>query len=577
MPELSQTQIIVIIAAAVALVALVAIIILVYRLVIFPKKIRKQVSSLDRKHEYFTALLSNQCTQNVKKIEKISNTNLLYVEPSERLEKKLKEIKIKYVSASTNVLRELKDLLVEKKFIIAKQKLEEARSIVETTEIEVNKFNEELNALIKPQEDAKALIANSRERYRRVKIRYGELSQELSIANKSFDKVFQKMDDLFARYDAAIDSVNTPECEQLAPTLEAMSKELEKAVLVLPEMCQAVNFEIPEKLKSLLLIYNEMIDDGYNLEQLSVKTFTNQAENELVKIKDEIRSFRLDGLQDRIKFILDKIAFFLNAFDEEKTVKAVFEKDIGDVYEKVGVLEKKFTKLNNSIPEINRIYIVGDEFMTKLKMLETNVSRVGSIKRTLDTYIQPFSMQPFTVKAKKMEELKQEQEKVSIEIDNLILDIDQKKQEMQDAHNSISEYFKKAKRMETILDQINIQAFQERYKTGIARIYDLVDNINSLLSVLPIDILNVELNMDELKTLDDEVINKFEEEYQQYVLAEDAIVFTNRYRGHLSTVDDILNQAELYFYQTAEFKKAYDTAVSAEKLVNETNKEGKKK
>ena len=119
---------------------------------------------------------------------------------------------------------------------------------------------------------------------------------------------------------------------------------------------------------------------------------------------------------------------------------------------------------------------------------------------------------------------------------------------------------------------VNIEEFKNRYKSQIKRIYELVDENNKLLTELPIDILNVEINVDELCSLDETVLERINQEYADFVLAEDAIVFTNRYRGHLSTVDDILNQAELYFYKTAEFKKAYETAVSAEKLVSEQTK-----
>ena len=62
---------IIIIIAAIIVVLLVGGIVF-YRLVIFPRKLKKQISDLNRKHEYFTSLLSNQCQMNVKKIEKIT-------------------------------------------------------------------------------------------------------------------------------------------------------------------------------------------------------------------------------------------------------------------------------------------------------------------------------------------------------------------------------------------------------------------------------------------------------------------------------------------------------------------------
>lgn len=567
---------IIIIIAAITLVLLVGVIIF-YRLVIFPRKLKKQISDLNRKHEYFTSLLSNQCQMNVKKIEKISNSNLLYVELAQKESRKLKDIKIKYVSASTIALREIKDLCIEKKYGVAKSKLEETRTIVETTEAEINKFNEELLSLIKPQEDSKQLIANCRDRYRRVKIRKTELEEELSLVNHSFEKIFQKMDAMFARYDEAIDRVNIEECQNLAPTLEEMSKELENAILVLPDMCHAVNETIPEELRNLSRSYNQMVDEQYNLSEFNVKAFLSQAENELVAIKKDMTLFKLSDVQNRIDAILNHISYLLKAFEDEKNIKVVFENEVGEVYKKVSELEKKFIKLSNTIPEIKKIYILDEEELNRIKILEANVTKVGNLKRTLDTYIQPFSMQPFTVKANKMNELKNEEEKVDKDILEFLSYIDSVKANMQDAHNSIITYFNKAKKAENILNEISIEVFSNKYSDKIKRIYALVDELNKLLNILPIDVLRVNVAQEELLSLDNDVLKKLEQEYNEYVLAEDAIVFTNRYRGHLASVDDILNQAESYFYNLADFKKAYETAVSAEKLVNEqTNKESKK-
>lgn len=567
---------IIIIIAAITLVLLVGVIIF-YRLVIFPRKLKKQISDLNRKHEYFTSLLSNQCQMNVKKIEKISNSNLLYVELAQKESRKLKDIKIKYVSASTIALREIKDLCIEKKYGVAKSKLEETRTIVETTEAEINKFNEELLSLIKPQEDSKQLIANCRDRYRRIKIRKTELEEELSLVNHSFEKIFQKMDAMFVRYDEAIDRVNIEECQNLAPTLEEMSKELENAILVLPDMCHAVNETIPEELRNLSRSYNQMVDEQYNLSEFNVKAFLSQAENELVAIKKDMTLFKLSDVQNRIDAILNHISYLLKAFEDEKNIKIVFENEVGEVYEKVSELEKKFIKLSNTIPEIKKIYILDEEELNRIKILEANVTKVGNLKRTLDTYIQPFSMQPFTVKANKMNELKLEEEKVDKDILEFLSYIESVKANMQEAHNSIITYFNKAKKAENILNEISIEVFSNKYTDKIKRIYALVDELNKLLNILPIDVLRVNVAQEELLSLDNDVLKKLEQEYNEYVLAEDAIVFTNRYRGHLASVDDILNQAESYFYNLADFKKAYETAVSAEKLVNEqTNKESKK-
>lgn len=573
----SQTIVIIAIVAAVVAVLVVGAI-FIYKKIIFPNNVKKQLFALIRKQEYFTALLANQCTQNVKKIENIANSNLLYSSKASEANSKLKELRIKYVAPSNNIARELKDLQVEKKYSLIKSKLPEAKEIIELSEVEVNKFNEELIALIKPQEEAKQLISNTRERYRRVKIREQELVDELAIAVHSFDKVFAKMDAMFASYDVAIDSANIDECRQLAPTLDAMSKELEKAVLVLPDICHAVLVDIPEKLKLVLRTYNQMEDEGYNLEGLNVKQFITRSEQELVTMKDDIVNFRIATLQDRINSIMSYCDELLKTFDNEKNIKDVFEKEVGEVYARVAALDKKFVKLTNTLPDIKKIYIVSDEKLEQLQELENSVTRVGAIKRALDTYIQPFSMQPFTQKANKMKELKEMEEKVSKEVDEFITYIDSLKSDMQNAYKSLLDYLNKAKKAENIINRINIEVFTNTYSESIKKVYYLIDEINKLLNILPIDVLAVNINVDELKKLDKEVLQKIDNEFNQFILAEDAIVFTNRYRGHLSTVDDILNQAENYFYASADFKKAYETSISAEKLISEqASKEKNKK
>ena len=350
-----------------------------------------------------------------------------------------------------------------------------------------------------------------------------------------------------------------------------MVNELDLVLKVVPNYCASIIKIIPEKLRNLKRTYNNLSDEGYPLTHLGVKSFADSSDIALKQMLGKLKNLDIKGVQENINNILSKIDELFDAFEKEKEAKLIYEKDYKDLEVLVSSLSKRFTKLYNTVPEIRKVYVLKENSDEELNELQNQVSHIQSVKRTLDTYVHSYSMQPYTVIVEKMNELNTLSNSLSEKLDAFKQYLDSLKTDSQDAYSSLFVLYTRTKKAERVVREASISNFSEKYIRSIQEIYATLDKVYEILKVLPIDVAFVNENMQNLKKCEDEVIYKIEQEYNELQVADATILYSNRHRGHLNDVDTLLDQAEELYFK-GEFEQAYLKACDAEKLV-EDNKD----
>ena len=108
---------------------------------------------------------------------------------------------------------------------------------------------------------------------------------------------------------------------------------------------------------------------------------------------------------------------------------------------------------------------------------------------------------------------------------------------------------------------MNIEDLTKYYRPRIETTYETINRIDILIKNKPIDILEVNQKVEDLKTNANVLFDEIEEKYRQMQLAESAVVYANRDRNHQSDVDQQLNILENEFF-AGDFEKVYSDATS---------------
>ena len=518
---------------------------------------KKQVRELSRRFEYLHALLSGQDSQYLRRIESISQINLLYADTHATFNKRFKDIRDKSDSTAQATINNLRDLLAEHNYKALKDELPRAKEIIENFDDEVNGLNNDLLLIVKPEEKCRALSLQLKEELRKIKQDYFVKQADLALVANSFDELFNQIEDKFKEFENYVESATYEEAKNLLPDIEAVIKELGRDLKELPNICVTITGIIPGKLASLSNRYEEMCHEDYPLHHLAVRGNIEDMNANLKAITKRIQSFDLRHAMEDLDAILARIDEYFDLFELEKEARTVFENECDSIYAAASAVEKKYIRLSNSLPDVRKIYVIPADAQARIDGIGVLINKAGASKRSLDTLIHSVTKQPYSLLVEKMHALRDEAEQSSAAIDSFQEYLRSLKSDAETAMEAISAFHDKLHLCEVAIHKIDLPVIDEKYGERIEECYDLIDHIHECVCQLPIDIKTVNDLVAELNEKGIALSEETMADYEECLLADAAIVYANRDRRHLGEVNDALKQTESYFFN-GDFKRAYD-------------------
>lgn len=537
---------------------------LLFKFVFQKNALKRQIRDLDRRFQYLHALLIGQDAQYVKRLEIISRTNLLYVDIHTKFLKRFKEIRDKHDAHAQGSINTLKDLVDDKHYKQLKEMLPDVKDVIASYENVVNELNNDLLRVVKPEEDCRQSSLSLKEQLRRIKSDYYIKQGDLTLLSESFEEIFKYIDSLFEQFEEFVESAQYDDANSVLPQIDNILHELSSAMPDLPNLCALVVSIIPDKLISLENAYEVMINGGYPLHHLAVKNSIQVIKEDVDALTSRIKQLDLKDVHSQLDDIVSHIDEFFKLFDDEKKARENFESHNEEVYRTVNVIEKRFIKLCNTIPEVSKIFIVNESYRSKINEIQTEINKVGALKRSLDTFIHSSTKQPYSLLVEKMDDLANASKSIISEIDDYNAYLLSLKSDSEAAFAMIENLYLSAKNAEKVLDDIAIAEITAKYENDINRFYELLNEVNINLHKSPIDVDKVNECMSELKNINNTILDNgaISQDYNMMVLAENAILYANRNRVHLSDINQLVCQAETFF-EKGDFEHAYVVAGSA--------------
>lgn len=561
-----EANIPVIIGVSVGLAVLIGVGILLYFTLFAHMILKKKVREVERKFEYLHALLMGQDSQYIKRIEIISQTNLVYCDIHLAYSKRFKDIRDNGDSFMQTEVNRIRDLVDERNYKSLRVELPHVKEELSDFENRVNSLNDDLKTVIKPEEECHQISLQLKERLRQVKQDYYVKQTELFLVAESFEKVFSRLDDVFRNFDDLVDSGHYEEAKEALKTTPAIIDELSRDLTLLPDLCISIQSVLPDKINSLKNRYETMVDEGYPLYMIMPKERTKEMSEELETITRKVQNFQLQSIQDELDGISAEIEEYFDAFEREKVARVKFEEECEGIYQENSLIEQKNIRLMNAIPDIKKAYAIPQEEQAKVDGIKALISKASATKRNLDTYIHSSDNQPYTVLVEKMYLLRDE----ALDAERAIQDFNDYLQSLKtDSENAIHQvavYYEMMQSSEIILRKIDIPSVSEEYTPRIQEVYETIDNIYNLLFTRPIDVVTIDNLVEGLIREGDEIATSVKKLYDSMIMADAAILMANRERKDFSQMNVILQQTEkLYF--TGQFETCYeDTRAAIQRL-----------
>ena len=532
---------------------------LLYHFVISRNRIKHQIRELEKKYSYLDALLIGQDSQYIHRLEIISRTNLLYVDKHEKFSRRFKEIYENDDKFAESMIRQLNALINNKQYKNIKSVIVDAKKAMSTFEDKVNKLDNDLYVLIKPEEDSRQSILKLKENYRRVKQTFYANSSDLDLVSSSSNQVFDKLDQMFIEFETHIETAEYDEAQGLLPTIGKVVSALESALTQLPNLCILVNTVIPEKIETIQKNYEEVEAQGLPLYNLSFSIHLGEWNNDLRIIREKLTKLEIANIMEALDALQSEIEEMQYKLNGEQSDKRYFEENSQSVYNDVIELEKIFLRICSLLPDVYKTYVVTEEQSQKVEELKQTMNALGTVKQALDNYVHSSFKQPFSSLRTKLDELKEQYEKAKEGIDEFKTYVDFLKNSSEEAYTLVFIYYYRLKQAESLLREIDLPLFSQQYHVRIEDCYDLLNEIDKAVKVQPIAVDEINDKVDVLKNTANALFDEVENKFREMQLAESAVVYVNRDRNHQEDVHQQLCVLEDAFYH-GEFVRVYHDA-----------------
>jgi len=537
------------------LVGLALIIFLLVKFVFVGRKVKKQFAELNRRIDLARSTLLNKDTQHLRRIESISDVNLLMRPTYDAFYRRFTEIREIDDRRAQKALQTLNEAQIKgaKDF---RKIYPEQRAIIQDYEFKVNELDRDLVQVIQPESDSREASVADKEKYRLIKRIYRENKHELELVDFSFNRIFARLEELFKQYDNALNGAYYDEAEQYLHKIRLFLSELEKALEILPLLCVKTSTLIPQKLQQIRQRYEAMEKDNIPLQHLLINQNIEQFEIVIEDVEKRLKQFETQGVDQVLNDIDRKINKIFDCMDYEIEQRDIYLSQFEASYHNVTEMERKYIRLVNMMPKIKEVYFISEEKELELQMIKVSIDNMSNTKRTLENFIHSSTKQPYSVLVENMRLMQDESNNTEHLIDEYMFFINSLRSDSEKAFSLIKDCFFKFKQAEMLLRDLNVESLNNQLSDKFDRGYKLIDSIYSLISVTPIDVSKVNIDTKELEELSKTLLEYIEKQVSLAHLAENAIIHLNRYRYELSDMQTLGLEVEKLFY-AGRFEEAY--------------------
>ena len=521
------------------------------------KKYKKEIEELDiRKNNLIGVPVLSEITK-VKELIKTDN-----------LKNKLDDWDNTFTTIRDEKIPELTDLISEADFLIDRTDYKQAVKKITNIEIEINSLKKKTDHLL---EEVK-LITNSEERNRalitKLKIVYREDQNKFERSKKEYgviadylEKEIDNIDDLFAKFEKAMDNNDYVSVEKKINLLDDKITKLGKLLEDIPTIVLMATVLVPNKIDEAITYYYRMKRDGYPLDYLNVEYNIKEIKNKIDNIMENLKKLELGESIIELKTFIEYFNELYNDFDKEKECKDLFRQNIKDFSYKIDNINKVVRDIYLQIDDIKYNYNLSDEDINKFSILNKNLEKINQDYKIL---VDQGKMKTFAY-SKLVDELNGLSLKLSRLQDDLdfqLRSITSMKDDETRAREQLATIENLLKKAKYRLKDYKIPVIPSSYYIELTEAQDAIREIIKELDRKPIVIKILNIRVDTARDLVFKIYNKTNDMIKIASMSEKIIIYGNRYRSSYEEIDIALTKAEELF-KRGKYKESLDLSMKS--------------
>ena len=495
------------------------------------------------------------------------------VEPiikNEDLESKYKKWEDKSDVIKNERIPKIDDMLIDIDTFIEKRDFENCNYRIAKTELEIYKVREASESLLEEikeitlsDEKYRSIVTKLKTKYRKLNSEYQEHS---NLYDEMQDAITLQLEKNFLGFESAMENNEYTEVVHIVKALDAMIEHMGIVIKEVPDLILMAKEIIPKRIKEVDDVVKEMEEKGYPLEYLNIDYNVEESRKNINTILDKIRVLNLEDCMFELRTILDYFDSLFIDFEKERLSRKVYEesehdfaiklkkteKVVNDVFEELDTIKNNYDLRDEDIDSIEEdkkiLVVIQDDYKKLLAKLESKSTPYSSLHKEIEE---------LTVRLKNMSD------NLDVTLNSLgnMYDDEQRAREQL---IEIEEFLQNSKRK---IRSYKLPVITDNYFVELSEANDAIKEVIKELEKKPIVIKTLNTRVDTARDLVLKLYNTTNEMIKTAELAENCMVYGNRFRSSYTDIDRGLDEARKSFFK-GDYKKSLDVSIKAISLVD---------
>ena len=474
----------------------------------------------------------------------------------------------KFDNIRNNDIPQITDMLLTADNYVEEKDYKTLKPYLADIELKIYKLREKTNNLLDEIKEITLSEEKNRERivklksdYRLIKSDYEKDKDAYENVSEAIELQFESIEKRFQEFEIAMEKKDYDEINYIVKGIDEMVEHIRYVIKEVPAILIMCNELIPNKIKDISEIYETMTKQKYQLDYLNVDYNITETNKKINDILDRVKVLNLEDVVFELKTIINYFDSLYNDFENEKLARTKFEDNMKSFKFKLTRTEKIITSLLEEVNDMESNYDLSNNDIDRLKIINKEVDSISSSFSDLGACNQNHSF-PYSKLNKELDYLIIKLSKIDDSLDYDVQTIGSMKEDEARAReqlDSIKDLIKKARNR---IRLYNIPIIPDNYYVELKDASDAIKEINKELNKKPINIETLNIRVDTARDLAFKVFNTTNDTIKNVMMAEETIVYGNRYRSIKEQVNQGLSRAEELFFKGS-YKKSLEVAMDA--------------
>lgn len=445
------------------------------------------------------------------------------------------------------------------RFHKAEQQVKETDKKIVAIQKSIDEMIKDLNLIVESEEKNRTDITPIKETFHQIKKNMITKRSRFDKTLPALEQSMKAVETQLMNYAAETENGNYLNAREILVHVREAADVLSDQINRIPDLYKDLRKTIPDQMKELRQGKQEMIDDGYYLDQLQIDEQLEEMEKHRLLLETAVNKLALDEAEDGLKGIHDQLDWLYAQLEKEAVSRQRLQELAPAIETNVTRIGTKIKNLSEETAVVQDSYHISDEDLKMHHDLSRSFQKIESVYVDTQTDQQ---QEAFSAIYEKLEAIKSDLSEMETVADEFNQKIKALRKDEMKARGQVQSLKHQLYEARQILLKSNLPGVPGSFASALQKAGEQLNAVNAKLDEKPLNMVMVQKLLEQAGQDADDVFQQTEKLVDTAKFAEEMIQYGNRYRSDDAEIDQALKKAEQHF-RNYDYQSAVETAVHA--------------